>query len=111
PLWERIRYPQRRLSKDIVYAGTTLRQTNHIGDSVASFERQFPVTAFGFSTIDLIVRSLPLREGFRATLPLYSEGDDCLEVDTVAVLRRDGGGRYTVRFSDAVIIQTYVVDS
>ena len=110
PLSERIRYPQRRWAKQIEFHGTILHQVNHFGDSTHSIDRQFSRPVFAFSEVDLVIRSLPFAAGYRAILPLYSEGDDSLEMDTVAVTRAPGRA-WTVRFADPAIIATYVIDS
>jgi hypothetical protein len=65
---------------------------------------------FNFQELDDLLRSLPLREGYERILPLYSEGDDSLEMDTVRVMGRDGGGRWTLRFADPAIVATYGID-
>jgi hypothetical protein len=65
---------------------------------------------FNFQELDDLLRSLPLSEGYERILPLYSEGDDALEMDTVRVMGRDAGGRWTLRFADPVIVATYGID-
>lgn len=56
------------------------------------------------------MRSLPYRLGYTAILPLYSEGDDAIEMDSVAVVdaRPD---RWTIRFADPAIVATYGIDA
>jgi hypothetical protein len=65
---------------------------------------------FNFQELDDLLRSLPLREGYERILPLYSEGDDSLEMDTVRIMSRDAAGRWTLRFADPAIVATYEVD-
>jgi len=65
---------------------------------------------FNFQELDDLLRSLPLREGYERILPLFSEGDDSLEMDTVRVMTRDAGGRWTLRFADPAIVATYEID-
>jgi len=65
---------------------------------------------FNFQELDDLLRSLPLRESYERILPLYSEGDDSLEMDTVRVMGRDAGGRWTLRFADPAIVATYGID-
>jgi hypothetical protein len=110
PLWEHLSYPQRRTAKEIEFSGDRLRQTNHSGDSTRTFELNFALPVFAFSEIDLLVRSLPLSDGYHAIVPLYSEGDDSLEMDTVAVTG-PVDHQWKVRFGDAVIVATYGIDS
>lgn len=110
PLSERIRYPQRRWAKDIEFAGVSLHQINRLGDSTQTLERRFSRPVFAFTEVDLVVRSLPYRPGYHAILPLYSEGDDSLEMDTVAVTGI-AGRAWTLRFADPAIVATYAIDS
>jgi len=110
PVWERLRYPQRRYAKEIEYGGASLHQLNRLGDSTKSFEKRFALPVFAFSEVDLVVRSLPYASGYRTILPLYSEGDDSLEMDTIAVVG-NAGHAWTVRFADPAIVATYVIDS
>jgi hypothetical protein len=65
---------------------------------------------FNFQELDDLLRSLPLREGYERILPLFSEGDDSLEMDTVRVMTRDAGGRWTLRFADPAIVATYEIE-
>jgi hypothetical protein len=110
PVWERLRYRRQRYAKEIEYGDASLHQVNHLGDSTRSFEKRFSLPVFAFSEVDLVVRSLPYASGYHTILPLYSEGDDSLEIDTVAVVGRAGHG-WTVRFADPAIVATYVIDS
>lgn len=75
------------------YAGPSVRRTVITPDSGVSVrEHRFAVPVFHFNELTLLARSLPLRTGFRAIVPLYSEGDDALERDTLSVLGRDSAG-------------------
>jgi hypothetical protein len=65
---------------------------------------------FNFQELDDLLRSLPLREGYERILPLFSEGDDSLEMDTVRIVSRDPTGRWTLRFADPAIVATYEID-
>jgi hypothetical protein len=62
---------------------------------------------FHFDELDMLLRSLPLREGYEAILPLYSEGSDELEMDSVRVTTRGTDGVWSVRFADPAIVSTY----
>ena len=110
PIWEHVDYPQRRWEKTIQFHGASLTQTNHLGDTTRSFNLRFPRRVFAFSEVDLVVRSLPYAAGYHDILPLYSEGDDSLELDTIAVVGTPGP-TITLRFADPVLVVTYVVDS
>jgi hypothetical protein len=109
PVREHMAYLQRRMEKRFDYQGGTVNQTNTLGDSVQSFERSYPGQVFGFSEVELLLRSLPYRPGYTAILPLYSEGDDAIEYDSIAVTGTPSG-RWTVRFADPAIIATYGID-
>lgn len=110
PVRERFAYLQRKLDKRFDYDGGTVHQTNTAGDLVKSFDRRYDVPVFAFSEIELLVRSLPYRPGYTAILPLYSEGDDAIEMDSVAVVdaRPD---RWTIRFADPAIVAIYGIDA
>jgi hypothetical protein len=109
PIREHMAYPQRRLEKRFDYQGGTVHQTTTLRDSAQSFERSYPTQVFGFAEVELLLRSLPYRPGYTAILPLYSEGDDAIEYDSVAVTGAPNG-RWTVRFADPAIIATYGID-
>ena len=78
--------------------------------SVAPSTTTYRVRVFHFNELDELVRSLPLRAGYHAVVPLYSEGDNALETDTVDVEGTDDTGVWNVRFSDKVIIGHYGID-
>jgi hypothetical protein len=116
PITERMQFGS--TVKIINYDGARLHETIQVGDSAPrALDRTFPVPVFGFNQLDLVVQSLPLRPGFRAILPLYSEGDDSLEMDTATVVQlaqaKDGTSApaWTVRFADPAIVSTYVIDT
>lgn len=68
---------------------------------------QYPYPLFNFEELDLVIRLLPMRPGYQALLPLYSEGDQDAEIDTVQVQGRDSVGVWQVRFADKAIVATY----
>ena len=107
PVREHLSYLQRKLDKRFDYRGKSVHQTNTTSDSSSTFERDYATPVFAFSEIETIIRSLPLRRGYVAILPLYSEGDDALEMDSVAVSQASPGDRWVVRFGDPAIIATY----
>jgi hypothetical protein len=87
----------------------------HIRDSTADstvkvHEHTYDGEFFHFNELNLVICSLPLRAGYEAILPLYSEGSDELEMDTVKVLGRNEGGAWTIRFADPVIVVTHTLD-
>lgn len=94
------------------YDGKRVRATRAVGDSVVRrWERTFDVPVFAFSEVDLLVRSLPLDSGFRLVVPLYSEGSDELEMDTVSMKDPGTGtGRAEIRFADPAIVAVHAVD-
>ncbi len=87
----------------------------HVRDSTADTaarvrDNTYDGDVFHFNELSVIIRSLPLRAGYEAILPLYSEGSDALEMDTVKVIGKDDRGAWQVRFADPVIIVTHTID-
>jgi hypothetical protein len=116
PIAERMHFG--KTVKIIRYDGDKLHETVQVGDSVPrAFDRHFAMSVFGFAQLDLVVQSLPLHPGFHAILPLYSEGDDSLELDTATVVKlaqsdsATASPTWTVRFADPAIVSTYVIDT
>jgi hypothetical protein len=92
------------------YDGPTVtftQVTTDSGTSTKTHTYEHPV--FDFQELDDLLRSLPLRDGYEKILPLYSEGTDTLEMDTVRITGHSGG-TYTLRFADPAIVATYDVD-
>ena len=109
PLWEVSTLGTRRTT--YAYSGAKVRRSLTQPDSAKKVvEHDFGTPMFYFEALDDIIRSLPLRAGYQAILPLYSEGDDGIEMDTVRVEGRDGAGVWNVRFADPVIIAQYGID-
>lgn len=116
PIQERMQFGN--TVKTINYDGDHLRETIQVGDSTPRIlDRSFPMPVFGFNQLELVLQSLPLRPGFHAILPLYSEGDDSLELDTATVVKvaqsehDSRSASWTVRFADPAIVSTYVIDT
>ncbi len=76
------------------------------------YDQSFPNNVFAFNEVDLIALSLPFRQGLSVVVPLFSEVDRALEMDTLTVLGPDTAraGAWVVRFADPVIINHYVID-
>jgi hypothetical protein len=109
PRWEVMHSGSTRTRFD--YAGprvTLVRQ--HADSAPVRAEHMYAMPVFHFNELDLLIRSLPLRVGYHAILPLYSEGSDALEIDTADVIRRDSTGKWEIRFADPAIIATYRID-
>jgi hypothetical protein len=82
--------------------------TTTVGDSAPTVHHhEYPYPVFNFDELNLLIRLLPLRPGYQALLPLYSEGDDDAEIDTVQVQGKDSTGIWHVRFADKAIVATY----
>jgi hypothetical protein len=108
PVWETSHVGQRVTHYE--YDGKQVRLTITSPDSgTRRREHTYDVPVFHFNELDVLVRSLPLREGYEAILPLYSEGSDELEMDTVRVMARDADGAWSVRFADPAIVATYAI--
>jgi hypothetical protein len=76
------------------------------------YDQRFPNNVFAFQEVDLLARSLPFQQGFSAVVPLFSEVDHDLEMDTLTVVGPDTAkaGAWVVRFADPVIVSHYVID-
>jgi hypothetical protein len=85
-------------------------------DSGGTIHHLQPLTtpAFAFNEREQVIRSLPLAAGYRAILPLFSEIDEHVELDSVAVVGRGrttaGASVWRVRFADPAIVVTYDID-
>jgi hypothetical protein len=109
PVWETARRGGGVTRWD--YSGKTVRLTLTSPDSgTRTREHTYDVPVFNFQELDVLIRSLPMREGYEAILPLYSEGSEQLEMDSVRVLTRGGDGVWSVRFADPAIVATYGID-
>lgn len=104
PVWERMH--SGKATKVITYDGPRIHQQTLIGDSIAkTFDREFSHRPFGFNQLELLFRSIPMQPGLRLILPLYSEGDDSVEMDTLSM---PAAGAF--RFGDPAIVTTYSLD-
>jgi hypothetical protein len=87
------------------------------GDSAQrAYDQTFPSNVFAFNELELLARSLPFKEGLSVVVPLFSEVDRALEMDTPTVMGPDtssaGRGRnaWLVRFADPSIVDHLVID-
>jgi len=103
PVWETSQFGSRH--EHWSYDGARVTSTRE-----KTVQHVYSGPVFNFQELDDLLRSLPLREGYERILPLYSEGDDSLEMDTVRITRGDHAGRWTERFADPAIVATYEVD-
>ena len=114
PVWEHMQIQKAVIT--LSYDGARVRRTRTLPDSGSERSDTTYVTpVFAFNEQELLLRSLPLHAGLVAIVPLYSEGSDSLEMDTVTVVGGLGsapgsGGAWTVRFADPAIVETYVID-
>jgi hypothetical protein len=114
PVWEHMQNQKAVLT--LAYAGARVRRTRALPDSAPrQSDTTYATPVFAFNEQELVIRSLPLQAGYSAILPLYSEGSDTLEMDTVTVIGSVApapGSRaaWTVRFADPAIVETYVID-
>ena len=96
---------------------------NHVAGTVQphdsaqrAYDQSFPSNVFAFNEMELLVRSLPFKQGLSVVAPLFSEVDRDLEMDTLTVLGPDtssagyGGKGWTVRFADPAIVARFVID-
>lgn len=108
PVWEVADF--RGWHRRFEYDGARVRLVATSRDSVLRGEHTYPHAVFGFNEVDMLVRTIPLASGYRAIVPLYSEGSDALEMDTISVARPHANGPWDVRFSDPVIVSHYEID-
>lgn len=91
PEWERLVTPQGTNTYE--YDGGTVRSRLVRGDSAPVVkEQRYPQPVFGFNELDALIRSIPYAPGYTRVVPLYSEGDNDIEYDTLTVLGRAAGG-------------------
>jgi hypothetical protein len=109
PLREHMAYLQRKLDKSFDYDLGRVHQVTTSHDSVSTIERRYDVPVFAFSEIEMLVRSLPYHDGYTAILPLYSEGDDAIEMDSVSLIA-SRPERWTIRFADPAIVAIYGIE-
>ena len=114
PSREQLRVGRQRVT--LRYRGATVERTVEHGDTVeplrtATFDR--PV--FGFNQRELLLRVVRLQPGDTVILPLYSEIDAALELDTIALatppLAPSPDGRIAIRFADPAIVAIVTVDT
>ena len=96
------------------FEGNRVLGTVQRGDSTQQVERNFSHDIFAFNQLESLVRSLDYKPGLSLVVPLFSEQDLKLEYDTLSVVAREdvrGRAAWRVRFSDAVVVSEYLVDS
>jgi hypothetical protein len=92
------------------YDGSRVTRVRTTPDSgVQREQHDYGVPLFNFQELNDLIRSLPLEDGYERILPLYSEGSDTLEMDTVRVVSHTAG-TWTLRFADPAIVETYDID-
>jgi len=111
PETERLVY---RGSRSYRYAGNRVTGTIQAPDSAPrAFDQTFAQRVFAFNEVDLLVRSLPFRAGARFVVPLFSEVDADVEMDTLSVVGPDsttrGASHWVIRFADPAIVSLYDV--
>jgi hypothetical protein len=112
PRWERLRFGPRTIR--VEYDGARVTRWEQVGDSAARISTtEFPTPVFAFNQAHTLVRSIPLRVGYTAVLPLFAATTAELEHDTITVTGAPAAGRrgWTVRFADPVIVATYTLDA
>lgn len=97
------------------YDGRRVTGSIQHGDSAPQkIVREFDGPVFAFNEVAPLVRSIPFRTGASWVVPLFSEADADLELDTITVVTDTtlaGVRAWIVRFADPVIVQRYVVDA
>jgi len=109
PIWEASQQGAQRTRWDYGRTGVQVHTITDDSTIPARHER-FRGPFFTFQELDLVIEALPLREGFSALLPLFSEVDDRMELDSVRVQASSPAGQWSIRFADSVIVATFLVD-
>ena len=99
----------------LMYTPTSVDITIRRDTGVADHHvKPLAMPAFAFNEREAVVRSLPLREEYHTVLPLFSEIDEVIEMDTVSVIGHvradDAASAWRVRFADPAIVVTYEID-
>jgi hypothetical protein len=118
PIWERMysHSAAHSVVRRIEYHGPQIHVVSQVNDSApTSVDLAASASALAFNQLEWVMRSLPLRAGYRALVPLYSEGDNAMELDTVQVLGRAAEtgpqrSHWRVRFADRMIYSVYYLD-
>jgi hypothetical protein len=97
------------------YRGATVERMVQRGDSVAPFHSiTFDRPVFGFNQRELLLRVVRLQPGDTIILPLYSEIDAVLELDTLSLASNPSSGSpagtIQLRFADPAIVSITTVD-
>ena len=111
PIREHLAYPESHVDKHFEYYGTRVHQTNVIDGSTRAFDAEYTLPPYALNELELIIRSLPFHPYYTAVMPLYSEANDKLEIDSVYVINDQPGRRWTVRFADPANVVIYGIDA
>ena len=109
PVWEIAQSPD--VNEHFTYDGAHVTATRVKRDSgERHFDTTYAVPVFTFQLRNELIESVPLHSGYRAILPIYSEGDHALEMDTVLVTAGKAAHEWQVRYGDPVIVGTFTID-
>lgn len=114
PEREMLRVGDQRIT--LRYRGRTVERTVQRGDSVSPMHAvTFDRPVFAFNQRELLLRVVRLQPGDTVILPLYSEIDAALELDTIALLpshpSRASSPTVRIRFADPAIVAILTVDT
>ena len=114
PRRERLRVADQQIT--LRYHGATVERMVQRGDSVEPFHATtFAHPMFGFNQRDLLLGVVRLQPGDTIILPLYSEIDGALELDTISLVQPEAAGdprpEVTIRFADPAIVAVVTVDT
>lgn len=98
------------------YRGATVERSVQRGDSLGPVHSvTFDRPVFGFNQREELLRVTRLQPGDTLILPLYSEIDAALELDTISLVAADPStgptGAIHLRFADPAIVATVTVDT
>lgn len=100
---------------DLRYRGATVERRVQRGDSVQPWHTvTYDRPVFGFNQRELLLRVVRLQPADTLILPLYSEIDAALELDSISLITPSAGlapSQIQVRFADPAIVATVTIDT
>lgn len=117
PVWEHSHQPSKTMLLDFSDSAVT-GEWAPADSAMRSVRHPIPRPVFNATAQELLVGSLPLADGYRTLLPIYSFELGGMELDTLSVVGtgrvklRDGGERdaWKIAFADPFITATFWVD-
>jgi hypothetical protein len=117
PVWEHSHQPAKTMLLSFSDSAVT-GEWAPVDSAMRSVNHPIPRAVFNATAQDLLIGSLPLADGYRTLIPIYSFELGGMELDTLSVVGigrvklREGGERdaWKVAFADPFITATFWVD-